>query len=62
MQAEIDEERNGTLESQQEEKVEDHAGRENIAKTDKGSPDGTAADQRRCYKQRLKTNQALKQK
>lgn len=43
MQAEIDEERNVTLESQQDEKVEDHAGRENIAKPDKGSPDGTAA-------------------
>lgn len=42
-QAETDEERNVTLESQREEKVEDHTGRENIAKTDKGSPDGTAA-------------------
>lgn len=43
MQAEIDEERNVTLESQQEEKVKDHAGRENIVKMDKGSSDGTVA-------------------
>ncbi len=42
-QVEIEEERNVTLESQQEEKVEDHAGRENIAKMDKVSPDGTGA-------------------
>ncbi|XP_059424490.1 G-protein-signaling modulator 1-like [Carassius carassius] len=43
MQAEIDEERNVTLESQQEETVKDHAGHENIAKMDKGSSDETAA-------------------
>ncbi|XP_016319809.1 G-protein-signaling modulator 1-like isoform X2 [Sinocyclocheilus anshuiensis] len=43
MQAENNEEKNATLESQQEEKVEDHAGRENITKTDKGLSDGTAA-------------------
>ncbi|KTF73934.1 hypothetical protein cypCar_00045294 [Cyprinus carpio] len=43
MQAEIDEERNVTLESQQEEKVKDHTGRENIVKMDKGSSDGTVA-------------------
>uniref|UniRef100_A0A8C1AJE3 Uncharacterized protein n=1 Tax=Cyprinus carpio carpio TaxID=630221 RepID=A0A8C1AJE3_CYPCA len=43
MQAEMNEEKNATLESQQEEKVEDHAGREIITKTDKGLSDGTAA-------------------
>ncbi|XP_026139021.1 G-protein-signaling modulator 1 [Carassius auratus] len=43
MQAELDEERNVTLENQQEDMVKDHAGCENIAKTDKGSSDGTAA-------------------
>ncbi|KTG36941.1 hypothetical protein cypCar_00028348 [Cyprinus carpio] len=39
----MNEEKNATLESQQEEKVEDHAGREIITKTDKGLSDGTAA-------------------